>query len=110
MVMGMMICIESSPPPTIQQVLRLLWEADRYPHLGNEDNRVVALLEKEAFALACHAVPSLGDPPEFAKWLSLLQDQKLSADAHDTIMAKLNEIFDADFESAKGYYRDFCPG
>jgi hypothetical protein len=77
-------------------VLRLLLGADRCPHLGNEDNRVVALLEKEAHALARYAVSSLGDPPEFAQWLALLQNQKLSADAHDTIMTALNEIYDAD--------------
>lgn len=71
MVMGR-IGIESPRSPTIQQVLRLLLGADRNPHLGNEDNWVVALLEKEAHALARYAVPSLGDPPEFAKWLSSL--------------------------------------
>jgi hypothetical protein len=91
------IGVEISRSPTIQQVLCLLWQADRYPHLGNEDNRAVALLEREAYALARHAVPSPGDPPDFAQWLALLQDQKLSADARDTIMAALSEIFDADF-------------
>jgi hypothetical protein len=52
-------------------------QADRYPHLGNEDNRTAAQLEQEAFAKAAHAVPPSDDPLEFGSWLATLLNSPL---------------------------------
>ena len=83
-------------PPTVRDVLRLLWDADRYPHLGNEDNRIADILEEEALAAAPHAVRCPDDPPELAEWLAILQDGKLSNDARASVMSKLYDLFDSD--------------
>ena len=79
--------------PTVRKVLRLLWEADRYPHLGNEDNRAAALLEQEALVKAPRAVSCPGDPPELAHWLAALQDRSLPNPARDAVMAALYDLF-----------------
>ncbi len=73
-------------PISIREVLRLLWEADSYPQLGNEDNRVADRLEREALAKAKHAVPSPDDPPEFSNWLAVLHDRSLPNDDRETVM------------------------
>lgn len=44
---------------TVREALRLLWEADRYPILGNADWRASDRLK------AALAVPSPDDPLEF---------------------------------------------
>ena len=81
-------------PITTREVLRLVWEADSYPHLGNEDERVSILLMREALAKAEHAMPGPDDPPEFAIWLTALRNGNLTFDQRDTIMEALYDLFD----------------
>ena len=84
----------AAPSPTVRDVLRLLWEADRYPRLGNEDNRAADVLEEEALARAAYAVSCPDDPPEFTNWLAALQDRSLANDDRATIMTVLYDLFD----------------
>jgi hypothetical protein len=60
------------PVITVRDVLRLLWEADSYPCIGNEDWTVAAGMEAAALAKAATAVASPDDPPEFGRWLGAL--------------------------------------
>ena len=91
---------DNAPPVTIREILRLLWEADRYPCLGNGDNRAADRLERDALDMAVRATPCADDPPEFAIWLNALCGQALSHDARDTIMEKLYDLFDPEDENA----------
>jgi hypothetical protein len=43
-------------PITVREALRLMWEADRYPILGNGDWRVAEGMESEALERAATAV------------------------------------------------------
>ena len=79
---------------SVREVLRLLWEADRYPIRGNHDAHEAAALEREALNMAAMAVPSANDPPEFASWLKVLQERKLPRDQREAIMEALYELFD----------------
>lgn len=88
-------------PITTREVLRLVWEADSYPHLGNEDERVSILLMREALAKAEHAVPGPDDPPEFATWLTALRNGNLTFDQRDTIMEALYDLFDPSEEGER---------
>ena len=89
---------ENPPPSTdkiiVREALRLLWEADSYPHLGNGDIPVAALLQEEALAKAASAVSSPDDPPEFSIWLATLQDEAVSCDTRESAMTALYDLFD----------------
>lgn len=63
---------------TVRDALRLIWEADRYSILGNEDRIVAERLASEALVKAANAVASAGDPPEFSPWLNALRSEPLS--------------------------------
>ena len=78
----------------MREALRLVWEADRYPILGNEDLRASIRMDKEARARAATAKASPDDPPEFGPWLAALCSERLSSDERDDIMEKLYELFD----------------
>ncbi len=79
---------------TVREALRLLWEADSYPRLGNEDNRVAAQLEQEALAKASRAVASPDDPAEFAGWLATFLDPSLPNHGRKATMSALYDLFD----------------
>ena len=81
---------------TVHEALRLIWEADRYPILGNEDRRAADALERDALAKAAQAVPCAGDPPEFADWLAMLRDQAISNHDRFAVMEKLYDLFKPD--------------
>ena len=68
----------SAPVITVDEVLRLLWEAASYPCIGNEDWRVAARMEAAALAKVESAVASPDDPPEFALWLRGLKPPDVS--------------------------------
>lgn len=82
------------PPITVGEALRLIWEADHCPILGNEDWRTSAALEKEAYARAAMAETSPDDPPEFAPWLATLLDQTLPPNDREAVMSALYDLFD----------------
>ena len=86
-------------PVSVRGVLRLLWQADSYPHLGNGDEREYRRLMEDA--LAARAPPSSDDPPEFAQWLATLCDPGTSNDARDEVMATLHDLFDPDNDRGK---------
>lgn len=88
-------------PVSVRGVLRLLWQTDSYPHLGNGDEREYQRLMDEALASAALAAPSLDDPPEFTQWLATLCDPKTSNDARDAVMATLHDLFDPDNDRGK---------
>jgi hypothetical protein len=76
------------------EALREIWEADRYPILGNEDWRTSAALTKEALARAATATASPDDPPEFERWLAALQDRSLPNADRQAVMTALYDLFD----------------
>lgn len=47
---------------SVREVLRLMWEADRHPILGNHDRHEAEALDKKARTLAAEAVSSPDDP------------------------------------------------
>jgi hypothetical protein len=79
---------------TDREALRLFWEADRYPILGNHDLREAEALDREAAAKAATAVPSPDDPPEFREWLTALSSERLTQNERDDIMEELYALFD----------------
>ena len=81
-------------PPTLRQALRRIWEADKYPILGNEDWRQAAILDRAALDTAAAAVPSPDDPPEFAARVAALRDPGLPGDERERIMFALHDLFD----------------
>jgi hypothetical protein len=87
----------TAPPITVRDALRLFWEVDRYPILGNEDLQVACLLEEEARAKAAHAVPAPDDPPEFALLLATLCG-RTDTRAHDDAISALYDLFDPERE------------
>jgi len=87
-------CRTSTAPITAREALRLIWEADRYPILGNEDRRMAAALEREALARAAKATASPDDPPEFGPWLAALQDRSLPDSDREAVMTALYDLFD----------------
>lgn len=86
----------SAAPITMREALRLLWEADHYPILGNEDWRASATLEQEARIRAATAKPSPDDPPEFGPWLAALLDESVPECDREAVMSALYELFDPD--------------
>jgi hypothetical protein len=82
---------------TVREPLSLLWEADRYPILGDHDAREALALEADAIGKAATAVPSADDPPEFASWLTALRDRSLPNDDREAIMSALYDLFDPEY-------------
>jgi hypothetical protein len=82
------------PTITVREVLRLLWEADSYPRLGNEDWPVAARMEAAAIEQAASAVASPDDPPEFGGWLEALQRRDLSVNEREEIYWAIHDYFD----------------
>jgi hypothetical protein len=80
---------------TVREALRLLWEADSYPRLGNADWPEAARMEAEALRKAETAVASPDDPPEFARWLEALQNRDLPMDDREEIHCAIHDYFGA---------------
>ena len=78
---------------TVREVVRLLWEADSYPLLGNEDRPVAERMEATALQKAATAVASPDDPPEFARWLEALQRRDLSVNEREEIYWAIHDYF-----------------
>jgi hypothetical protein len=78
---------------TVREVVRLLWEADSHPRLGNADWPAAARMEAEALEKAASAVGSPNDPPEFARWLEALQRHELSEDEREKIYLAIHDYF-----------------
>jgi hypothetical protein len=85
-----------TPPLTMREALRQIWEADRYPILGNEDARVAMRMSAEALARAGEAVPASDDPPEFAAWIAALLNPQLPKGERDDIISAIYDLFDPD--------------
>lgn len=84
----------SEPAITVREVLRLLWEADSYPRIGNEDWPAAARMEAAALAKAESAVASSpDDPPEFTLWLQGLRRSDLSLNEREEIYWALHDYF-----------------
>jgi len=80
-------------PITMREALRLLWEADSYPILGNEDWRVAKRLEAEVLERGAMAVQGPDDSPESAAWIAALHNPKLPADERDDILSAIYDLF-----------------
>jgi hypothetical protein len=78
---------------TVREVMRLLWEADCYPRIGNADWAVAAGMEADALGKAQRAVAAPDDPPEFARWLEALQNGDASADDREEIYWAIHDYF-----------------
>ncbi len=83
-------------PLSLRDALHGIWQADKYPILGNEDWRVAARLDAEALERAATAVMSPGDRPEFAEWIAALRDPKLPTRERDEIMYAIHDLFEPD--------------
>jgi hypothetical protein len=79
----------------VRDVLRLLWEADCYPRIGNHDWVVGRAMEDEALARSEFATPTLDDSPEFAVWLAALRKPDLSVEEREEIYWAMHDYFDA---------------
>ena len=86
--------IQTPPPLTMRAALRRIWQADKYPILGNEDWRHAAILDREALEATATALPSPADPPEFAVWIAALRNPRLANDEREAIMFALHDLFD----------------
>jgi hypothetical protein len=86
----------TSAPLTMRDALRLIWQAAKYPILGNEDWRVGERMDAEALERAATAVQGPDDLPEFAIWIAALRDPKLPADQRDDILSAIYDVFDPD--------------
>jgi hypothetical protein len=84
----------TAPPLTMREALRLIWQAAKYPILGNDDWRVGARMDAEALAQAATAVQGPDDPPEFAAWIAALRDPTLPDDAREDILSAIYDVFD----------------
>ena len=80
-------------PVTVREVIRLLWEADSYPRLGNEDWAAADRLEAAALEKAATAVPRPDDPPEFACWLGALRSADLTTNEREEIYSAIHDYF-----------------
>lgn len=83
-----------TPPLTMRDALHGIWQADKYPILGNEDWRAAARLDAEALERAATAVMSPGDRPEFAEWIAALRRPDLPGDERDEIMYAIHDLFE----------------
>jgi hypothetical protein len=77
----------------VREVVRLLWEADSYPRIGNADWSVVDRMGAAALEKAATAVGSPDDPPEFARWLEALRTADLSAHQREEIYWAIHDYF-----------------
>lgn len=81
-------------PLTMRGALRLIWQAAKYPILGNEDWRVGERMDAEALERAGTAVQAPDDPPEFAAWIAALRDPKLPDGEREDILSAIYDVFD----------------
>ena len=88
-------------PLTFRDALHKVWQADKYPILGNEDWRAAARLDAEALEMAATAIPSPDDPPEFALWLAILLKPGVKNDERGEVMTALHDFFDPEDEPAE---------
>ena len=79
---------------SVREVLRLMWEADRHPILGNHDRHEAEALDKKVRTLAAEAVSSPDDPAEFVGWLAALRNPELSNGQRERILGTLYDLFD----------------
>lgn len=75
-------------------MIRLLWEANSYPSIGNEDWAVAAGIEAAALAKAATAVGSADDRPEFGCWLSALRNAGLTTNERKEIYWAIHDYFE----------------
>ena len=81
-------------PATVQEILLLVLEADKYPRLGNEDWVVAVRMEAAALMQARTAVSSPSDPLEFAGWLETLRKPNLRLEEREHVMDALRDYFE----------------
>ena len=85
-----------APPATMREALRLIWQAAKYPILGNGDYEVAVALDAAALERAATAVEEPGDAPEFALWIEALRDPELPEYQRDDIISAIYDVFDPD--------------
>jgi len=82
--------------PSTRRCGASIWQADKYPILGNADWREDELLDAEALARTEKAVMSPGDQPEFADWIAALRKPGLTGDERDQIMYAIHDLSEPD--------------
>jgi hypothetical protein len=81
-------------PMTVRDVPPLMWQADVYPLLGNEDVPVALRMERAARQHAETAVSSPDDPPEFARWLEVLRQPGIGQDKREQMFGAMDVYCD----------------
>lgn len=81
-------------PISLREALHGIWQADKYPILGNADWSAAARLDAEALERAEQAVMSPCDWPEFADWIAALRNPNLTGDERDQIMYAIHDLFE----------------
>jgi hypothetical protein len=85
-------------PLSLRDALRGIWQADKYPILGNEDWAVGARLDKEALERAATSVPATDDKPEWAQWIAALRNPELPGNEREEIMYAIHDLFEPEDE------------
>jgi hypothetical protein len=81
-------------PLSLREALRGIWQADKYPILGNEDWAVGARLDAEALERAATASAAADDAPEWAEWIAALRDPQLPGSLREGIMYAIHDLFE----------------
>ncbi len=82
---------------TVLEVLRMVWQADHYPCLGNGDIDVAIGLEREALERAGQAVSEPNDPPGLRHCLTALLQPGLTSNDRDDVLTFLDNLFDPEY-------------
>ncbi len=87
---------QQQEPITVLEVLRLVWEAEHFPCLGNGDIDVAIELERRALERAGHAVSEPNDPPGLRHCMMALLNG-VGHEDRDEIMTCLDVLFDPEY-------------
>jgi len=87
---------DASAPLSLRDALRLIWQAARYPILGNGDAQIAMKMDAEALERAGTAAQAPDDAPEFAAWIAALRNPELPDDEREDILSAIYDVFDPD--------------
>jgi hypothetical protein len=86
----------TSVPLTLRDGLRLIWQAAKYPVLGNGDYQLALAEDAKALERAATAIEGPDDAPEFALWIEALRDPDLPGYQREDIISAIYDVFEPD--------------